>query len=446
MRFWRATFLAAMGGLLLGGCSSNPKPGGVTPADIPELEAERAKHPTNPSVLTRIGIAYYEAKDYTRAQDALKGALAVEKGNYPATVYLGMSQEAAGDLAGARTSYDAAGTIAKTDAEKREVRGLLTLLTRKDLEAASKDAVAREAELSKQPPADNTVAVFPFRYLGANPDLKPLERGLTFLVVTDLSKVSRLTLLERARVQSLVDEMALTEAGKTDPASGARSGRMLRASSVVQGALQDGSAADKLKLDANVVATTSSSVVATGTASDNLQKLFDMEKAVVFQLLQKMNIALSPAEQRAISERPTADMQAFLAFSSGLEAEDRGDWKTAGDAYGRAAARDPSFKNAADRQAAVQPLAGLGVAAPVALGSLGAVPAGGEGGNRPSSTGTGDLLRNLIGGTVPGTGHQVEIAARPPDERHNVPEVIGGNITDPAGGLTGTIVIIINRP
>ena len=444
MRFLPATTLAAVGGLLLGACGSNPKPGPVTPADIPELEAERAKHPTDPSLLTRIGIAYYDAKDFTRAQDALKGALAVEKGNYPATVYLGLSQEAAGDLAGARTSYTSAGTVARNDAEKGEVRGLLTLLSRKELAQASKDAVAREAELSQQAPTENSVAVFPFRYVGANADLKPLERGLTYLVVTDLSKVSRLTLLERARVQSLVDEMALTDAGKVDPASGARSGRMLRAATVVQGALQDGAAADKLKLDANAVATTSSSIVATGSASNDLKKVFDMEKAVVFQLLQKMNIQLSPAEQRAISERPTADLQAFLAFSSGLEAEDRGDYQAAGEAYGRAAARDPNFKVAKDRQAAVLSLSGLGVSAPVALGSLGenTVPGGGE---RTQPTGTGDLLRNLIGGTVPGTGHQVEIATRPPDERHNLPEVNGGGITDPVG-LSGTIIIIINRP
>lgn len=445
MRFWPATSLAAVSGLLLGACGGNPPPGPVTPADIPALEAERAKHPTDASLLTRIGIAYYDAKDYTRAQDALKGALAVEKGNYPAMVYLGLSQEAAGDLPGAHASYTAAGTMARNSAEKGEVHGLLTLLARKELAQASKDAVAREAELSKQAPADNTVAVFPFRYLGNNPDLKPLERGLTYLVVTDLSKVTRLTLLERARVQSLVDEMALTDAGKVDPATGARSGRLLSASSVVQGALQDGSSADKLKLDANVVATTSSSVVASGTASDDLKKLFDMEKQVVFQLLKKMNIALSPAEQRAISERPTADLQAFLAFSSGLESEDRGDYKAAGEAYGRAAARDPNFKIAKDRQAAVVSLAGLGVSAPVALGSLGepSTPGGGEGSR---TGGTGDLLRNLIGGTVPGTGHQVEIATRPPDERHNLPEVIGGGVTDPVGGLTGTIIIIINRP
>jgi uncharacterized protein HemY len=117
MRFWSATTLATVGGLLLGACGGNPAPGPVTTADIPELEAERAKHPTDPSLLTRIGIAYYDAKDYTKAQDALKGALAVEKGNYPATVYLGMSQEAAGDLAGAHATYTTAGTVARNDNE-----------------------------------------------------------------------------------------------------------------------------------------------------------------------------------------------------------------------------------------------------------------------------------------------------------------------------------------
>ncbi|MEP6473855.1 MAG: CsgG/HfaB family protein [Gemmatimonadota bacterium] len=443
MRFLRVIPLAAVGGLLLGACGGTPAPGTVAPADLPALEAERARHPADPSVLTRIGIAYYNAKDYTRAQDALRGALAVEKGNYPATVYLGLSQEAAGNLAGARASYNTAGTLARNPAEKGEVRGLLTLLTRKDLEQAAREAVARESELSKQPPTENTIAVFPFRYLGTNPDFKPLESGLTYLVVTDLSKVNRLTLLERARVQNLVDEMKLTESGKTDPASGARSGRMLRAASVVQGTLQNGSSADRLKLDASVVATTSSTVVANGSANDDLKKLFDMEKQVVFQLLRKMNIQLTPAEQRAISERPTADLQAFLAFSNGLEAEDRGDFKAAGDAYGRAAARDPNFRAAKEHQAAVVELSGLGVSAPVALSNLGGPNV--SPGDRNPPTSTGDLLHNLIGGTVPGTGHQIEIATRPPDERHNLPEVNGGGVTDPPS-LTGTIIIIITRP
>ncbi|MFI5210413.1 MAG: tetratricopeptide repeat protein [Gemmatimonadales bacterium] len=448
--------MAAFSVLLAGGCSKPPAPGPVTPEQLPALEAERAKHPNDPSLLTQIGVGYFEAKNYPLALDALKGALAVEPTNYTATVYLGLTQEATGDLAGARQSFTAAQRLAGTEDQRKELAGRLSLLTVEELRQSARQALAQEATLSQEPPTSNSVAVFPFSYLGADPDLKPLERGLTYLVITDLSKVKSLTLLERAQVQSLVDEMGLTQSGAVDPATGARSGRLLRAQDVVQGALQDAGANQRLKLDANVVATVSTSVVASGSSANQLPQLFDMEKAVVFQLLQKLGIALSAAEQRAISERPTADMQAFLAFSRGLEAEDRGDYQAAADAYQSASERDPNFKVAREKYGNVQQLslgvsivpavmAGLGTrsgpASPVGVGPRGVVAV------RPS--GPGDLLRSLVGGTVPSAGLTLDQSTRsdPPDVRPTLPEATRQDlVTDPTGGLTGTIIIIINRP
>jgi len=456
MRPWRAIPLALISGVLTGGCSKPPAPGPVTPEDLPALEAERATHPNDPSLLTRIGIGYFEAKNYPLAQDALKGALAVEPTSYTATVYLGLSQEAAGDLAGARQSFTAAQRLASTEKQRKELAGRLSLLTIEELRASARQAIAQESVLSQQPPTTNTVAVFPFSYLGSNPDLKPLERGLTYLVITDLSKVKSLTLLERAQVQSLVDEMGLTQSGAVDPATGARSGRLLRAQDVVQGALQDLGASQKLKLDANVVATVSTSVVATGSSANQLPQLFDMEKAVVFQLLQKLGITLSAAEQRAISERPTADLQAFLSFSQGLEAEDHGDYQAAANAYQAATQRDPNFKAAREKYGTVEQLS-LGVSiVPSVLAGLGSQggPSSGMGVGprgvvavRPS--GPGDLLRSLVGGTVPSSGLTLDQSTRsdPPGVRPTLPEATRQDIiTNPTGGLTGTIIIIINRP
>jgi TolB-like protein len=456
MRPWRVIPVAAISGMLVGACSQPPAPGPVTPEDLPALEAERAQHPNDPSLLTRIGIGYFEAKNYPLAQDALKGALAVEPSNYSATVYLGLTQEAIGDFAGARQNFTAAQRLAGTEEQRKELAGRLSLLTVEELRASARQAIAQEAVLSQEPPTSNTVAVFPFSYLGADPNLKPLERGLTYLVITDLSKVKSLTLLERAQVQSLVDEMGLTQSGAVDPATGARSGRLLRAQNVVQGALQDAGANQKLKLDANVVATVSTSVVATGSSANQLPQLFDMEKAVVLQLLRKLGITLSAAEQRAISERPTADLQAFLAFSQGLEAEDRGDYIAASNAYQAATARDPNFKVARERQGTVQQLS-LGVSiVPSALAGLGAaggpastVGVGPRGVVAVRPSGPGDLLRSLVGGTVPSTGLALDQSTRsdPPDVRPTLPEATHQDlVTNPTGGLTGTIIIIINRP
>jgi hypothetical protein len=221
---------------------------------------------------------------------------------------------------------------------------------------------------------------------------------------------------------------------------------MLRAASVVQGSLQDVPAESQLKLDANVVSASTADVSATGSASDRLQQLFDMEKRVVSQLLQRMGIALTPAEQRAVSERPTADLQAFLAFSRGLEAEDKGDFVGAASAFNAAAARDPNFRAARDRKATAQR---LGIAAglePAQFAGTGAPTSPAAGGGLG---GTAATLQTAVALTVPSVGGGIlgrlgPSQTNPPSVRPPLPEALGTDIT--TGGLFGTIVIIVTRP
>jgi len=266
-------------------------------------------------------------------------------------------------------------------------------------------------------------------------------------MITDLSKVGRLRLLERERVQALVDEMKLSDEGRTDPVTGARSGRLLRAERVVQGSLQEVPASGQLKLDADVVNTETAGVQATGSASDRLQQLFDMEKQVVMQLLQRLNITLSPAEQRALSERPTADLQAFLAFSRGLDAEDRGDYQAAEAAYNEAVARDPNFRAAKERRDEMVRVASAASLPPQQFAGLerpgpGTVPGPGLG--REATT-----LETAVTITVPSTGGGLinrigPISTPPPSNRPSLPEASGTDV--PGGGIFGIITIIVTRP
>ena len=431
----------------LAACTGRSGPAGVTPADVPALEAERAKHPTDPELMTRLGIAYFRAQKYELSRDVLQAALALKK-SYTATIFLGLDYEELGDLASARATYNAAAGLTTSDQQKGEIRDRLALLTRKDLQQAARNALAQEATLTQQPPAENTLAVFQFRYVGTDENLAPLGKGVTHLVITDLSKVERLRLLERERVQYLVDEMQLAQAGLVDPATGARSGLILRASSVVQGSLQDVPTSEELKLDAAVVNASNAAVVANGTASDPLQRLFDAEKQVVLQLLQRMGITLTPAEQRAISERPTADLQAFLAFSQGLDAEDRGDFQAAQASFNAAVARDPNFRAASERGAAAQRLSDASQFSALQLASF---QSGGPAPVLASGTRIA-TLRNAVTGTVPTTtgalNRQVNsqpLSSQPPLDRPPLQEALHqDNPISP--GLTGSIIIIITRP
>jgi len=337
--------------LVTAGCAQRVPPPVVTPSSgITALDARRASHPRDPEVLTEVGVEFYQAGEYARARDVLAAVLALEPKAFRAAVYLGLADEGLGDYDGALSAYQRALGMKPSKEQRGEVNDRLIALTHARLAAEARRAVAEERAIAGTPAPPNTIAVLPWSYLGTDPDLRPLETGLAHLVVTDLAKVGRFTLLERERVQALTQEIGLSSAGRTQPETAARSGRLLRAAQVVQGAFRE-TGPGAIRLDANVVSTSTAKIDASGSAANRLTELFAMEKSVVFELLGRLSVTLSPAEHRAIEERPTADLQAFLAFSRGLEAEDRGDYGAATLFFQQAATRDPAFRAARDRAA-----------------------------------------------------------------------------------------------
>ena len=271
--------------------------------------------------------------------------------------------------------------------------------------------------------------------------------GLAALVVSDLSHVRRLRLVERERLQALLDEMKLAASGRVDPATGARSGHLVGAGQVVQGQFQEAPGAN-IRLDATMVRAGDAQIAATGSGRDPLSQLFDLEKSVVFQLLTKTGVPISPAESIAISERPTKDLQAFLLYSRGLESQDRGDFRAASADFKAAAQRDPTFQAAAQQS---QSSDAASSASTTSDNSLAAVVGGGAGvpsGGPPA--GIGQTLALGVNGTVPGApvpdqggnnGTVTQPRTDPLCEAANCQGLTGGGPS-----LIGTIIIIIKRP
>jgi hypothetical protein len=254
------------------------------------------------------------------------------------------------------------------------------------------------------------------------------------VVVSDLSQVASLVLLEREAVQRLLDEIRLAAAGLADPATGARSGRLLRAERVIQGSFQDLSN-QRLRVDGSAVLTATATVTAAASADDQLRRLFDVEKAVVLELLQRLGISLTDAERERIAERPTANLQAFLAFSRGLGAEDRDAFAEAAREYGAAARLDPGFRQASERAAAANltlragELSLVGVATMLdPVGDLGFLT---------------DQLNYVMGSGMRSAQRAEDPhGTGPPSARDPVGDV-GGE--DRLGGF-GTFLIIVRRP
>jgi TolB-like protein len=182
----------------------------------------------------------------------------------------------------------------------------------------------------------------PLRFNGADSSLRPLGRGLAELLTTDLSRSSKLTVLERARIQAVVDELALQRSGQTDAATNVRAGRLLRAGRLVQGSILqlDGS---QLRVDAAVVDVPTTEVRGVAQGSDQIEQLFALEKRIALDLFDQLGVPLTVAERNAIEQRPTRSLAAFLAYSRGLTAEDEGRYDDASRFYRDALRLDPGF-------------------------------------------------------------------------------------------------------
>jgi tetratricopeptide (TPR) repeat protein len=231
------------------------------------------------------------------------------------------------------------------------VRALAQLALRTQATQTAKLALARESTLTSLAPEPSTIAVLPLTIAGDS-SLQPLSRGLAELMLSDLAMVRSLHLLERIQVGALLDELKLGQIGRADPSTAARVGRLLRAERMVQGVAtitENG----PVRMSATVVrgdGTVRSGAQANGT----FKQLLDLEKQLVFGLATELGIQLTEAERQRILRQGTKNLAAFLAYSQGLEALDRGDYRAAAAAFSAAVRADPSFQEAREQQQAAE--------------------------------------------------------------------------------------------
>ena len=231
------------------------------------------------------------------------------------------------------------------------LRGLSQLALKAQATQTAKLALARESTLTALAPEPSTIAVLPMTIAGDS-SLQPLSRGLADLLTTDLALVRNLRLLERVQIGTLLDELQLSSSGRSDPATAARVGRLLRAERMVQGVAtmtENG----PVRMSAAVVRG-NGEVRAGAQVNGTFKQLLDLEKQLVFTIATQLGIQLTDAERERILRQGPRNLTAFLAYSEGLEAMDRGDYAAAAASFSAAANADPSFQQAQQQQQAAE--------------------------------------------------------------------------------------------
>jgi tetratricopeptide (TPR) repeat protein len=323
----------------------------VSPADIPRLTEEISADPENTDLQVQLGMAQFKAQDFDASLATLQGAVDAGNESGPALLYLGMVQEQFENWSAARDAYGRYLDVGRSEPLKEDLRKRLQLIGQNVLKQQARQALAQEASLSAAQVTPRSVAIFPFAFNSDRTELEPLIYALSDMMVTDFAVSNALVVLERAQVQSLLDEMAMTEAGYAEAGTGARAGRMLQAEHVVQGVLTT-LGQENLQVDADVLNVPNSASAGRVSATDALANLFDMEKDLVFRTIRDvLGVQLTPAEEQQILDNRTDNVLAFLAYGRGLREKDRGNYAGAQSEFQQAQQLDPGFAPAAEEAA-----------------------------------------------------------------------------------------------
>ncbi len=191
----------------------------------------------------------------------------------------------------------------------------------------------------------HTLAIADFDAHASDPQLQPLAKGMADMLITDLSAVKALQLVERSKLAAVVAELKLQQGPYVDPNTAQRLGKLVAAEWLMVGGLT--ASGSKLRLDARIIQVETGKVQLAKAVDGDLSDFFALEKDLVDAVVAGLAVAVDSKEKAALRRNQTENLRAFTEYSRGLDARDRGDAAAAQAAFAAAVAADPNYAAAA---------------------------------------------------------------------------------------------------
>lgn len=224
--------------------------------------------------------------------------------------------------------------------------------------------------------AGDTLAVLYFQNEG-NPELTPLRVGLAQMLITDLQPTEGLTVVERQKLQAILDELELGHSKAIDKKTAVKVGKLIGARYILMGGYFE--LVGTLRIDARVVDVQTGEIVHAHGVNGQTTGFLELQKELAGSVGRHFAGTAStdtarnmppPKEpgQGATRGDPAADdaarvevvrhdgdtVKAALAYSEGLIFLDKKETARAREAFEKAVAEDPDLQAARASLAALE--------------------------------------------------------------------------------------------
>lgn len=189
------------------------------------------------------------------------------------------------------------------------------------------------------------LAVLPFDNDTADANYEPLRRGLAELVISDLTVVEGVQLVERLRLEDARTELKLQQTKDFDPKSRLQFGKLLGATHVVLGALI--AASPKVMLNLRVVDVKSGATITQAKLGGAPEDLFELEDQVVKQLVEALRLKFPGIRSGHVS------LPAMVSWAQAAQLADANQLAEAQSKAAEAVRLAPDFTLAKEQYAAI---------------------------------------------------------------------------------------------
>ncbi len=191
-----------------------------------------------------------------------------------------------------------------------------------------------------QDSAPKTLAILPFENnsVTGHDKFEPLTRGLSAMIITDLSdSVKGLKLIEREKIKAILEEISLGQSGIADESTAAMAGKILGAQAITIGSFMV--LGKKVRIDIRIINVETGEVITSDSVTGKSNAFMELEQELVRKIADSLNETFEPEKLTKKS-----DIQAALYFSKGIEAFDNGELKKAKKLFKKCIKLDKSYK------------------------------------------------------------------------------------------------------
>ncbi len=195
-------------------------------------------------------------------------------------------------------------------------------------------------------PSSNSIAVLNFHNQSRNLQLAPLQKGMAVMLITDLAKVEEIQVVERIKMQALLDEIELGVSGLMESQAASRVSKLLEAKYLTSGNIFQGREIGNLEIEPSFLDAMNELSIEQPMVAGAIDELLIIEKTILFNIIKELDVHISPEKEAELKKPLSISIAALLYFFLGVDFSDKGQYSEAEKMYNQALVEDPEFEMA----------------------------------------------------------------------------------------------------